>query len=58
MTDADRQRGDLVRVLEHDTIVVRQPINAVYYRNTQLSSRIVCFFGFLIARMTEHEVKT
>ena len=26
---------------------VRQPINAVYYRNTQLSARITCFLDFL-----------
>lgn len=57
MTGEDRQRGDLVRVLEHDTIVVRKPINAVYYRNTQISSRIVCCLDFLIARMSENEVK-
>ncbi len=57
MTGEDRKRGDLVRVLEPETIAVRQPINAVYYRNTQLSSRIVCFLDFLIARMTENDVR-
>ena len=47
MTAHDRQRGDLVQVLVRDTVEVRQPINAVYYRNTQLSSRIACFLDFL-----------
>ncbi len=53
MTRADQQRGDLVQVLKKDTIVIRQPINAVYYRNTQLSARIVCFLDFLIERMSQ-----
>ena len=47
MTVQDRQRGDLVQVLVRDTVEVRQPVNAVYYRNTQLSSRIACFLDFL-----------
>ena len=47
MTAQDRQRGDLVQVLVRDTVEVRQPVNAVYYRNTQLSSRIACFLDFL-----------
>lgn len=40
MTDADRAKGDLIELLPHQTIDIRQPIHAVYYRNTQLSSRI------------------
>lgn len=51
MTAADRQRGDLVEVLTRDTVATRQPINAVYYRNTQLSARIVCFLDFLAAQL-------
>ncbi len=51
MTRADQSRGDLVPVLAHDLITVRQEINAVYYKNTQLSARIVCFLDFLIAHM-------
>ena len=47
MTLHDRQRGGLVQVLVRDTVEVRQPVNAVYYRNTQLSSRIACFLDFL-----------
>jgi DNA-binding transcriptional LysR family regulator len=50
MTDADRQRGELVQLLVRDTLDVRQPVNAVYYRNTALSSRISAFLDFMAAR--------
>lgn len=53
MTAADRARGDLVQVLVRDTVEVRQPISAVYYRNTQLSARITCFLEFLGSRLGE-----
>lgn len=51
MTAADREAGRLVQVLVRDTVDVRQPINAVYYRNTQLAARIACFLDFLQERM-------
>jgi len=51
MTTADRARGDLVQVLARDTADVRQPVSAVYYRNTQLAARIACFLDFLQERM-------
>lgn len=51
MTAADRESGRLVQVLARDTADVRQPINAVYYRNTQLAARIACFLDFLQERM-------
>ncbi|CAN7636799.1 LysR family transcriptional regulator [Acidovorax sp. LjRoot118] len=51
MTAGDREAGRLVQVLARDTVDVRQPINAVYYRNTQLAARIVCFLDFLQERM-------
>ena len=51
MTAADRARGDLVQVLAKDTVEVRQPISAVYYRNTQLAARIACFLDFLQERL-------
>lgn len=51
MTAADREAGRLVQVLARDTVEVRQPINAVYYRNTQLAARIACFLDFLQERM-------
>lgn len=47
MTAADRASGELVQVLPRDTIEVRQPIHAVYYRNTALASRITCFLDYL-----------
>lgn len=51
MTAADRASGALVQVLPKDTVDVRQPVNAVYYRNTQLSARITSFLDFLSQRM-------
>ncbi len=51
MTAADRERGDLVQLLTKETVDVRQPINAVYYRNTQLAARIACFLDFVAARL-------
>lgn len=51
MTLGDRQRGDLVQVLVRETVDTRQPINAVYYRNTQLAARIVCFLDFLADKL-------
>ena len=51
MTAADRERGRLVQVLARDTVEVRQPINAVYYRNTQLAARIAWVLDFLQERM-------
>ena len=51
MTAGDRARGDLFQLLAKDTVDVRQPLNAVYYRNTQLAARIACFLDFLAARL-------
>ncbi len=51
MTEADRERGDLVQVLTRHTVEVRQAVNAVYYRNTALSSRITAFLDFMAARL-------
>ena len=51
MTDADRAKGDLVQVLTRETADVRQPIHAVYYRNTPLSARISCFLDFVAERL-------
>jgi DNA-binding transcriptional LysR family regulator len=53
MTRTDRQRGDLVQVLPRDTQDVRQPVHAVYYRNTALAARIACFLDFMAARLAE-----
>jgi len=51
MTAADRASGALVQVLAPHTVDTRQPISAVYYRNTQLASRIGCFLDFLQQRL-------
>lgn len=51
MTGADRERGDLVQVLAKETVDVRQAVNAVYYRNTQLAARIACFLDFVAGRL-------
>ena len=51
MTAADRQAGDLVQVLARDTVDVRQPVHAVYYRNTALAARIECFLAFVEGRL-------
>jgi len=51
MTAADRAAGTLVPLLPRDTVEQRQPIAAVYYRNTQVAPRIVCFLDFLQQRL-------
>jgi DNA-binding transcriptional LysR family regulator len=51
MTTADRNGGALVQVLAKETVDLRQPVNAVYYRNTQLSARITSFLDFLTQHM-------
>lgn len=47
MTLPDMEKGSLVQILKNHTVDSRQPIQAVYYRNTQLSSRITLFIEFL-----------
>ncbi len=51
MTHNDRAEGRLVQVLEAHTVDVRQPIHAVYYRNTALASRITCFLDYVSEQM-------
>lgn len=48
MTAHDRDAGRLVPVLARQTLDVQQPINAVYYRNTAISSRIASFVDYLV----------
>ena len=55
MTQADRQRGDLVQVLPRDTLEVRQAIHAVYYRNTALAARITCFLDYVSRQLSQAE---
>lgn len=47
MTQTERQSGLLQQLLPQHTLEVRQPINAVYYRNTALSLRIASFVNYL-----------
>jgi len=47
MTQADRARGDLVQLLISHTVEQLQPVNAVYYRNTELAARIRVFVDYL-----------
>lgn len=47
MTTVDRVEGRLTEVLTRHTVETRQPVHAVYYRNTELASRIRCFVDFL-----------
>ncbi|AHV92479.1 LysR family transcriptional regulator [Bordetella holmesii] len=47
MTGQDRALGRLKQVLTRHTIDERQPINAVYYRNTAISARITSFVDYL-----------
>lgn len=48
MTEQDRESGRLVQILTPDTLDMRQPVQAVYYRNTAVSSRIASFIDHLI----------
>lgn len=48
MTREDRRRGSLVPLLQKQTLDVRQPISAIYYRNTALASRITCFLDHVV----------
>ena len=47
MTRGDRDSGALQQLLVKQTQDVRQPINAVYYRNTAISSRIKSFIDYM-----------
>lgn len=55
MTTTDRTSGALVEVLPTSTVEVRQPISAVYYRNTALAARIVAFLDFVSSRLPAWE---
>ncbi len=53
MTRADREAGRLIPLFMRQTVDQRQPINAVYYRNTALSSRITSFVDYLVQTLGE-----
>ncbi|MDW9427633.1 LysR family transcriptional regulator, partial [Yersinia enterocolitica] len=47
MTREDQLAGRLVEVMADQILETWQPINAVYYRNTQLAARITCFLDYV-----------
>ncbi|WP_286786570.1 MULTISPECIES: LysR family transcriptional regulator [Pseudomonas] len=51
MSDADIAAGRLIRLLPEHMSDYRQPIHAVYYRNSQLALRIQCFLDFIQERL-------
>ena len=51
MTIADIRAGRLIVLLENFNSGHRQPINAVYYRNSQLALRIQCFLDFIQSKL-------
>ncbi len=53
MTCEERQSGRLQQLFAAETLEVRQPINAVYYRNTALSARIASFVGYMKEKLGE-----
>jgi DNA-binding transcriptional LysR family regulator len=57
MTGEDRRSGRLVQVLEPVTREFFQPVNAVYYRHTELSARIRVFLDFLSHSLAVNEDK-
>lgn len=54
MTCRDIAAGRLVKVLPQAIREQRQPIHAVYYRNSQLALRIQCFLDFIQERLRGH----
>lgn len=53
MTHQDRSAGTLVPLFAQQTLDVRQPINAAYYRNTALAARITCFVNHIVQSLGE-----
>ncbi|AJC16071.1 LysR family transcriptional regulator [Pandoraea sputorum] len=51
MTVRDCEAGRLTPVLARQAQDVRQPIHAVYYRNTAISARIASFVDYLVAEL-------
>ena len=54
MTIDDIDAGRLVPVLETFNSGYRQPIHAVFYRNSQLALRIQCFLDFIQAKLVRY----
>jgi DNA-binding transcriptional LysR family regulator len=56
MTHDDIRQGRLRVVLGDANSGYRQPINAVYYRNSQLALRIQCFLDFIQEKLAAYAV--
>ncbi|MEN5151514.1 LysR family transcriptional regulator [Pseudomonas orientalis] len=54
MTHKDIDAGRLVPLLDTFNSGYRQPIHAVYYRNSQLALRIQCFLDFIQAKLARY----
>ncbi|VVM93640.1 HTH-type transcriptional regulator DmlR [Pseudomonas fluorescens] len=54
MTHEDIRAGRLHVLLSEANSGYRQPIHAVYYRNTQLALRIQCFLDFIQAKLAAY----
>lgn len=54
MTIDDIEAGRLVPVLEAFNSGYRQPIHAVFYRNSQLALRIQCFLDFIQVKLARY----
>ncbi len=54
MTHEDIRSGQLQVVLGEFNSGYRQPINAVYYRNSQLALRIQCFLDFIQGKLAAY----
>jgi len=52
MTKADVFEGNLVQILESDTIEQYQAINAIFYKPYQSSLKIKCFVDFISDAIT------
>jgi DNA-binding transcriptional LysR family regulator len=56
MTHEDIRQGHLKVILNNASSNQRQPIHAVYYRNSQLALRIQCFLDFIQEKMKGYVV--
>ncbi|AZC16185.1 LysR family transcriptional regulator [Pseudomonas sp. CMR5c] len=54
MTIDDIRAGRLTPILGEFNSGYRQPINAVYYRNSQLALRIQCFLDFIQSKLADY----
>lgn len=53
MTRRDREAGRLKELFAKQSLDIRQPINAVYYRNTAVSARIQSFVDYVKEQLVE-----